>query len=257
MRVEAEVSRDLRGASDGELLKLRVLRRRARAFRPEDLKRVFRPFVRLDDDTVEGSGLGLTLVRSLVDMCDGDVSVRSESGQGHDCVRDAAARAGRGHRERCCHEQDREWDASIAAVGDESVEHSLSEIHRAVRLLRDGVRRAFPRRLHVPHQPDGRAVPRGRACCSTAASGCGTRWATRSTGRALRRNAALLWYSSYVDLAAVVALIYLTGTIESPFLFMLTIPLFFVCNTFSVEDDGGVFRLRVAGRDRRFSVISS
>jgi len=48
-----------------------------------------------------------------------------------------------------------------------------------------------------------------------------------------RRNAALLWYSSFIDLAAVVALIYLTGTIESPFLFMLTIPLFFVCNTFS------------------------
>ena len=45
-----------------------------------------------------------------------------------------------------------------------------------------------------------------------------------------RRNAALLWYSSYVDLAAVIGLIHLTGTIESPFLFMLTIPLFFVCN---------------------------
>jgi hypothetical protein len=47
-----------------------------------------------------------------------------------------------------------------------------------------------------------------------------------------RRNAALLWYSSYADLAAVIALIHLTGTIESPFLFMLTIPLFFICNTF-------------------------
>jgi K+-sensing histidine kinase KdpD len=47
-----------------------------------------------------------------------------------------------------------------------------------------------------------------------------------------RRNAALLWYSSYVDLAAVIGLIHLTGTVESPFLFMLTIPLFFVCNTF-------------------------
>ncbi len=47
-----------------------------------------------------------------------------------------------------------------------------------------------------------------------------------------RRNVALLWYSSYVDLAAVIALIRYTGTIESPFLFMLTIPLFFVCNTF-------------------------
>ncbi len=48
-----------------------------------------------------------------------------------------------------------------------------------------------------------------------------------------RRNVALLWYSSYVDLAAVIGLVYLTGTVESPFLFMLTIPLFFVCNTFN------------------------
>jgi signal transduction histidine kinase len=48
-----------------------------------------------------------------------------------------------------------------------------------------------------------------------------------------RCNVALLWYSSYVDLAAVVGLIHFTGTVESPFLFMLTIPLFFVCNTFT------------------------
>ena len=41
-----------------------------------------RPFVRLDANRAEGSGLGLTLVRSLVDMCNGDVSVRSESGKG-------------------------------------------------------------------------------------------------------------------------------------------------------------------------------
>lgn len=80
VRVEAEVSRDLRGSSDGELLKLRVSDQGG-GISPEDLKRVFRPFVRLDD-TIEGSGLGLTLVRSLVDMCDGDVSVRSEPGQG-------------------------------------------------------------------------------------------------------------------------------------------------------------------------------
>ncbi len=48
-----------------------------------------------------------------------------------------------------------------------------------------------------------------------------------------RRTAALLWYSSYVDLAAVIGLVHLTGTVESPFLFLLTIPLFFVCNTFN------------------------
>jgi signal transduction histidine kinase len=81
VRVEAEVSRDLRGGSDGELLKLRVSDT-GEGISADDLKRIFRPFVRLDESKVEGSGLGLTLVRSLVDMCDGDVSVRSEPGQG-------------------------------------------------------------------------------------------------------------------------------------------------------------------------------
>jgi signal transduction histidine kinase len=81
VRVEAEVSRDLRGGSDGELLKLRISDTGS-GISAADLKRVFRPFVRLDADGVEGSGLGLTLVRSLVDMCGGDVSVRSEPGQG-------------------------------------------------------------------------------------------------------------------------------------------------------------------------------
>jgi signal transduction histidine kinase len=81
VRLEAEVSRDLRGGSDGELLKLRVADQ-GEGIAAEDLKRVFRPFVRLDASKIDGSGLGLTLVRSLVDMCDGDVSVRSEPGNG-------------------------------------------------------------------------------------------------------------------------------------------------------------------------------
>lgn len=81
VRVEAEVSRDLRGGSDGELLKLRVADA-GPGMSADELKRVFRPFVRLDTTRVQGLGLGLTLVRSLVDMCDGDVSVRSEPGEG-------------------------------------------------------------------------------------------------------------------------------------------------------------------------------
>lgn len=81
VRVEAEVSRDLRGGADGELLKLRVSDS-GDGIPADDLKRVFRPFVRLDANRAEGSGLGLTLVRSLVDMCNGDVSVRSETGKG-------------------------------------------------------------------------------------------------------------------------------------------------------------------------------
>ena len=81
VRLEAEVSRDLRGVSDGEILKLRVSNK-GEGISPEDLRRIFRPFVRLADNGIGGSGLGLTLVHSLVDLCDGDISVRSEPGQG-------------------------------------------------------------------------------------------------------------------------------------------------------------------------------
>lgn len=47
-----------------------------------------------------------------------------------------------------------------------------------------------------------------------------------------RRDAVYLWYSSYVDLALAVGIIYLTGTVESPFLFLLIVPLFFACFVF-------------------------
>jgi signal transduction histidine kinase/HD-GYP domain-containing protein (c-di-GMP phosphodiesterase class II) len=47
-----------------------------------------------------------------------------------------------------------------------------------------------------------------------------------------RTHSAALWYSSIVDLAVVVAMIYLTGTIESPFLLVIAVPLFFVAHIF-------------------------
>lgn len=81
VRIEAETSRDKRGAGDRELLKLRVVDAGA-GIAPEDVKRIFMPFVRLDADKIEGTGLGLTLVRNLVDMCEGEVSIRSEPGKG-------------------------------------------------------------------------------------------------------------------------------------------------------------------------------
>jgi signal transduction histidine kinase len=81
VRIEVEVSRDQRGGGEGELLKLRVADQ-GEGIAPGDMKRIFKPFVRLDEGRMKGSGLGLTLVRSLVDMCDGDVSVRSGSGRG-------------------------------------------------------------------------------------------------------------------------------------------------------------------------------
>jgi signal transduction histidine kinase len=41
-----------------------------------------------------------------------------------------------------------------------------------------------------------------------------------------------LWFTSYVDIAAVIGLIYFTGTVESPFLLLIAVPLFFVGNIF-------------------------
>jgi len=81
VRIEAETSRDKRGAGDRELLKLRVADTGA-GIALDDVKRIFMPFVRLDADKIEGTGLGLTLVRNLVDMCEGEVSIRSEPGRG-------------------------------------------------------------------------------------------------------------------------------------------------------------------------------
>jgi signal transduction histidine kinase len=79
--LEVEVSRDMRGVSEDELVKIRV-RDEGKGIAPDDIKRIFKPFVRLDEATTSGSGLGLTLVRSLVDMCGGDVSIKSEEGRG-------------------------------------------------------------------------------------------------------------------------------------------------------------------------------
>ncbi|HEX5133021.1 MAG TPA: HAMP domain-containing sensor histidine kinase [Candidatus Krumholzibacteria bacterium] len=81
VRLEVEACRDMRGAADGDLLKIRVVDEGC-GIAPEDIKRIFMPFVRLDDGWMNGSGLGLTLVRSLVDMCGGEVSIRSERDKG-------------------------------------------------------------------------------------------------------------------------------------------------------------------------------
>jgi CheY-like chemotaxis protein len=51
---------------------------------PEDLTRIFEPFVRLHPGrgASEGAGLGLTLSRGLVTLLGGELSVRSEPGRG-------------------------------------------------------------------------------------------------------------------------------------------------------------------------------
>jgi K+-sensing histidine kinase KdpD len=62
-----------------------------------------------------------------------------------------------------------------------------------------------------------------------------------------KTNAILLWYSSVLDFLAVLGIIYLTGTIESPFLFLLVVPLFFASHIFSWRITVGGFLIGVVG----------
>lgn len=53
--------------------------------RTEDMEKLFQQFLRFDEKknrTIEGTGLGLNLTRSLVEMMDGDIYVQSEYGRG-------------------------------------------------------------------------------------------------------------------------------------------------------------------------------
>jgi signal transduction histidine kinase len=81
VHVEIEKSKDKRGIGNREILKIRVTDHGA-GIPKVYLKKIFSPFVRLHPDEISGSGLGLTLVRSLVELCGGDVHIKSgkESG---------------------------------------------------------------------------------------------------------------------------------------------------------------------------------
>ena len=49
---------------------------------PEDQARLFTPFTRLDQVRVKGHGLGLSIVRRIVEKLGGQVGVESQLGQG-------------------------------------------------------------------------------------------------------------------------------------------------------------------------------
>lgn len=67
---------DKRGMQQRDLLQIKV-QDRGLGVPTQEIDRIFAPFVRLREDVAEGSGLGLTLVRSLVELYGGDVHIKS------------------------------------------------------------------------------------------------------------------------------------------------------------------------------------
>jgi two-component system sensor histidine kinase VicK len=81
VEVHVERARDKRRSGSEDLLKIKVADRGKGI--PEDfVKRIFSPFVRLNEQAAQGVGLGLTLVRSLVELHGGSVSIWSQEGRG-------------------------------------------------------------------------------------------------------------------------------------------------------------------------------
>jgi PAS domain S-box-containing protein len=79
----------VRAAASGERLRLSVIDS-GPGMTQEQLQRLFQPFDRLgrEDSKVEGTGIGLVIARSLVDLMGGQLSVHSEPGRGSEFVVD-------------------------------------------------------------------------------------------------------------------------------------------------------------------------
>jgi signal transduction histidine kinase len=74
--VDVRRSPDKRGMQQRNLLQIKV-QDRGVGIPSRELDRIFAPFVRLHEDVADGTGLGLTLVRSLVELYGGDVYIKS------------------------------------------------------------------------------------------------------------------------------------------------------------------------------------
>ncbi len=81
VEVRIENVSDETGMAKGDPLEIRVVDK-GNGIPKDFVKTIFKPFVRLDKNVSVGAGLGLTLVRSLVELHGGSVHVQSEMGQG-------------------------------------------------------------------------------------------------------------------------------------------------------------------------------
>ena len=81
VQIEIQKDREKRGMGGENLLKLKVVDK-GEGIPKSFIKKIFWPFVRLHAEDIEGTGLGLTLVRSLVELNGGQIHIRSEEGQG-------------------------------------------------------------------------------------------------------------------------------------------------------------------------------
>jgi two-component system sensor histidine kinase/response regulator len=81
VRVEVEQLEEKRRMRGGEVIRFRV-KDDGVGIPEQYLNKIFSPFVRLREDIAEGSGLGLTLVRSLVELNGGEVLIRSALDKG-------------------------------------------------------------------------------------------------------------------------------------------------------------------------------
>ena len=81
VEVTVERAPDKRGVGPADLLKIRVVDH-GTGIPEEMINKIFKPFVKLHENTGPGAGLGLTLVRSLAELHGGSVFIRSEEGRG-------------------------------------------------------------------------------------------------------------------------------------------------------------------------------
>ncbi|NIM19269.1 MAG: hypothetical protein GTO51_02710 [Candidatus Latescibacteria bacterium] len=81
VKVSVKRSPDKRGTTPREIFKIQIVDTGV-GIPEEYLQKIFNPFVRVPSEKVSGSGLGLTLVRSLIELYGGDVSIKSKTNQG-------------------------------------------------------------------------------------------------------------------------------------------------------------------------------